>query len=771
MVSTPNAFAARAFGVAIIEDGQQHKRNNFAPLFVKELEDLVGSEFDIELKYLSAEWSAASVNDAMQRAYDDPEVDLVLVLGLAANQLGVSKTSFPKPTFLPLVFSPEILGAPALTDRSGKENLNYLSDRIPIDEDFASFRRLVSFKRALLLTDVSILEAFPRGRELVRRAAPEVEFSFLGHDGSDHALGKRIPDDTEAILLGGLPRLPNELFEQLLDSLAKRGIPVFSLVSEAEVRRGALASDAVQADFKHLARRNALNMQAVMLGEKAADQPIYFDGKRQLAINMETARRIGLSPRFDVLSEAELINEEPQLDGPELDLKTVASLALKNNIDLAVSGVDVDIGEQDVKSARANLLPQIRASSGFTARRDQQLLRTPGMAERAGSGALTFEMPIYSEAATSGYQQQQFLQRGREAALDVVRLDTIFEATTAYLEALRASIQLEIQQDNLKLTKTNLALAKDRVRVGSASNADIYRWEANLASARSSVLAAQATRKRAYQNVNRILNRELDAPLKLAMPSKNTPFTMAANEFEDIINNPQSFSWLVDFYIDAGLAKAPELAQLDAQIDAIERDVTAKRRAYWLPDFSLQSQYLDSFDASGRGAGTGVDTANDWNVSVNANLPLFTSGARRADLSRARLQLSQLNLQKATTRQRIEQNIRGFMLASQASYVNIDLSEQGAEAARKNLELVSDAYRQGTVSIIELLDAQNQSLSADLSANNAVHDFLIDIMNVQRATRRFDFTEPVEVQVERTKAFIDYIKNRQSTQQPPGSVQ
>ena len=344
----------------------------------------------------------------------------------------------------------------------------------------------------------------------------------------------------------------------------------------------------------------------------------------------------------------------------------------------------------------------------------------------------------------------------------MVRLDIILEATTAYLEALRANIQLEIQQDNLKLTKTNLALAKDRVRVGSASNADIYRWEANLATARSSVLAAQAARKRAYQNVNRVLNRTLDAPLKLAKPNKNTPFTMSSKEFEAIIDNPQSFGWLVDFYIDAGLNRAPELAQLDAQIEAVQRDITAKRRAYWLPDFSLNSQYLDSFDASGRGAGTGVDTANDWNVSVNAKLPLFTSGARRAELSRARLQLRQLDLQKATTRQRIEQNIRGFMLASQASYVNIELSDQGAEAARKNLELVSDAYRQGTVSIIDLLDAQNQSLSADLSANNAVHDFLIDIMNVQRAARRFDFTEPPDIQAERTQALIEYIEARQS---------
>lgn len=114
IASTPNAFAARAFGVAIIEDGQQHKRNNFTPFFVKELKDLVGGEFDIESKYLSADWSAASVNDAMQRAYDDPEVDLVLVLGLAAKALLLSwllaMTLIPLLTTLLLKDSPKASG-------------------------------------------------------------------------------------------------------------------------------------------------------------------------------------------------------------------------------------------------------------------------------------------------------------------------------------------------------------------------------------------------------------------------------------------------------------------------------------------------------------------------------------------------------------------------------------------------------------------------------------------------------------------------------------
>ena len=61
-----------------------------------------------------------------------------------------------------------------------------------------------------------------------------------------------------------------------------------------------------------------------------------------------------------------------------------------------------------------------------------------------------------------------------------------------------------------------------------------------------------------------------------------------------------------------------------------------------------------------------------------------------------------------------------------------------AEASGKNLELVVDSYSLGAISIIELLDAQNAALVSEEAASNAVYDFLIDLMQVQRAIGKFD---------------------------------
>ena len=74
-----------------------------------------------------------------------------------------------------------------------------------------------------------------------------------------------------------------------------------------------------------------------------------------------------------------------------------------------------------------------------------------------------------------------------------------------------------------------------------------------------------------------------------------------------------------------------------------------------------------------------------------------------------------------------------------ASYSGIGLSEAAVVAAHKNLELVKDAYGRGVVSILDLLDAQNAAIVAEEGAANAVYNFLIDLMEVERSIGKFYF--------------------------------
>ena len=67
----------------------------------------------------------------------------------------------------------------------------------------------------------------------------------------------------------------------------------------------------------------------------------------------------------------------------------------------------------------------------------------------------------------------------------------------------------------------------------------------------------------------------------------------------------------------------------------------------------------------------------------------------------------------------------------------ITLTRRAAESAKKNLDLVVDLYRRGKVDIVRLVDAQTRSLVSNLGAANAVYDYVLSLLFVNREISYF----------------------------------
>ena len=118
---------------------------------------------------------------------------------------------------------------------------------------------------------------------------------------------------------------------------------------------------------------------------------------------------------------------------------------------------------------------------------------------------------------------------------------------------------------------------------------------------------------------------------------------------------------------------------------------------------------------------------------------MFIGGSKEATETKATEDLRRLRLEREATVGRVEERIRSSMFRAAASFPGIRLSREAAEAAKKNLELVVDQYSRGAVDIIKLLNSQNAALNATESSANAVFEFLIDLMGIQRSVGKFDY--------------------------------
>ncbi len=760
----PTAQAAKVVTIGIVIDGPIEHISWSPELFKNELLALTQADFDIRFpaaKQIDGAWSAERIAAALKQLQQDPEVDMVLALGYVSSAVASLSGQLQKPTFAPFVMDAGLQGLLRNNNSSGVKNLNYLSGTADFVRDLQRLKSMIDFKTVAVLVDEAHYAAQPglirRAREVA--AAGDVAIKFVMQQTRNEDLAAKLPQDTDVVVVTDLARLDPTAMKQLIATLIEKRLPSYSLLDSQLVELGILMAEAPASDWRRLARRNALNMHEVLHGKPAENQPVSFKSKRRLTINMATARAIGIHPRFDILHEALLFQAEPQPQGRPLSLAAVALEAVAVNLDLRAAALGLEAGQTEVDEARARSLPQLNASIAYAQLNDDSTTVISGAAaEQSTTATIMLSQLLYSDQVRANVSIQRYLQDNRKALLHQLELDIILEATTAYLNVLKAQTFVHIRRENMNLSRTNLELARDRQQIGVASPAEAYRWESQLATSRQILLVAQAQLQQARDAVNRLLHRPLKEAFIAESATLDDPHLIVSRKelFEYVVND-RNFELMGDFMVKEGIAAAPELAGLEALLAVSQRQLKANRRSYWSPTISLQGEVTHVMEET-RVAGLSAEDDTDWSVGVNVSLPLFEGGGRSARLSGSRLAFDQQLSQRDAVRGRIEQRIRATLHRIGASHPGIQLSQDAATAAQKNLDLVTDAYSRGAVSILDLLDAQNAALVAEESATNAVFDFLIDLMNLQRSLGGFDFfldEQGLDNWLQRLRHYID----------------
>ncbi len=750
----PAAKKPRVINIGMVIDGPWQGNQAIVTVIRQEILDLTEGEFDVRFpadKEIVADWTPAGVKRAMDQALRDPQISIILAMGLlAANDVG-QRPKLPKPVLAPFVVDAKLQGLPLENGRSGRKNFSYLTLPWSFERDLVAFREIASFDDLIVLSSELFLENIPGLRERVVESAKTqgVRATVISVGTSAAEALAKIPANAKAVYLAPVPHLSQAESDLLIQGLIDRKLPSFSSLGRFEVERGILAGTRPDSNFKRMGRRLAISVQRILLGDDPSRFTVNLKLAEQLVLNMKTARAIGLSPSWAVLTEAEQIGATRERIERQLSLASVAREAAESSVDVIAARQALAAGREDIRQARSNLLPQIEVST--TARvidQDSAAGSFGAQPEFLWNGSLTASQVIYSEPAWSALAIQKDVQRSLEREYDTTHLDTVHGVAIAYLNVLRAKTAARIQQNNLKVTRKNLDLSRTRLNVGTANRAEVYRWESQIANDRKSVIEASAQRNASEIALNRILGRPIEERFATSETSLDDPALLTSQkELFQLLQNPWIFRVFRQFMVEEAVARAPELEQLDAAIAVQERALTSAKRAYFAPTVALQGSLNQRFYRAGEGSepvslipGTEAsDTpALTWSVGVVLSVPIFSGGSRPATIRKSEAELSQLRVQRRGARDLVAQRIGTAMHFMGSSYAGIRLSREAAEAAGKNLELITDAYGQGALSILELIDAQNAALVSEQVAANAVYDFLLDWMDVQRAAGQFD---------------------------------
>ncbi|MBT8339330.1 MAG: TolC family protein [Desulfatitalea sp.] len=740
------ALAGKQVSIGMVIDDHTRDSQAFIHSLQAELTRLLGSKYRVhiaEKDVLSAKWSAERAKRLYHQLVRDPRITIIIGGGVITTTMLAAEKSYPKPVITLGVIDPAIQGvAPVQGNRSGIPNFTYVLFNRSLQNDLSQFHQIIAFDKVAVIADPELIKlALNNTRELrLGDGGQTVTLMPLPMSGSKEAVATQA-EAAQAAYISYLGRLSLQQRQELIRTLTERGIPTFGLsVKDAQI--GAMAAAAPEENWISLVRRLALNIEAILGGRNASTLGVRIDLAESLTINMKTAELLGISPPFSILSQATLLHEFDVPGAPATTLVEVMRAASRSSLDVRIEQDSVDIAQEDVSLAKSEWRPSLNASGSYTLIDEETANASFGsQVQRTTAGALTAQQLIYSDDVAGNITASKHLLLSAQSTLAQVRLDSILTTAKAYLNILKAKTAVTIHQQNVMLTQQNLAIAQKREIIGYSGQSDVYRWQSKLAGAQTDLFAAKNSYRLTKLELNRTLNRPLKKPFRVKELSLSDQFSDHGpiKQIRALVKTRLSLETFTQFLMDEALRNAPEIDQFDAAVAAQQRQLLSYQRKRYLPVVSLNGQGQHIFSRDGVGASLpGVEPIDDnWNATLNLSWSLLQGGANNSNVRKTQSAITRLKNQKQRLVSLIRINVRASLMDLANSSVNQENSKRASKFAAKSLSLVTQAYEKGKVSVVELVDAQNSALNAELAALNSEYDFVINQMDLERRIGHF----------------------------------
>lgn len=476
-------------------------------------------------------------------------------------------------------------------------------------------------------------------------------------------------------------------------------------------------------------------------------------------------RRVGMGVvlAFAVGKPGRLAAQEVEAgDTAYLSLDDAVGRALGGSEEVRLARSQVSLADAQVTQARAQALPQVDISLGYTKtlasafdtgggfelpdslrfepdttatleERVRYLEQTAPLAGLGGIGSLFSNLPFGQENAYSAslVGSQLLYSGGRVgAALDIARsyrsaarLNLAEELAEIELQVRRAYWDARLARELEAIGEEALAqaerfLAEERLRyaAGRASELELMRAEVARDNLRPQLVAARNGAELAALELKRLVELPLEQPIRLTTDLE----APAAAEAEAEALAPEVL-----------IGQRAAIRAAEEQVEIRQQQVRISRGGF-LPSVSLNMNYgrqlfpSDPFTFSG-------DWRTDWTIGLGVQIPVFSGFRRVAELEAARVELERARLQASQLRESVQLQYEAALGERRRAREEIAARQRTAEVAERVYELTVLRYDRGLATQLEVSDARLALLQARTNLAQAVRDYYVADAGLTRA--------------------------------------
>lgn len=375
------------------------------------------------------------------------------------------------------------------------------------------------------------------------------------------------------------------------------------------------------------------------------------------------------------------------------DLRSALVMAYNTNPTIQAARAGQRAVDEGVPIARSAALPAVSASTTYS-----EYLHTSPSSPLAPNRNLDAQanlgMPIY---AGGGIRNSI---RAAETRVSAGRNDlrsaengVFSQVVGAYMDVILAEAVVDLNKQNVQRLEVNLQATKDRFEIGDLTRTDVAQSQSRLALARGQTRSAEAGLTAARETYIQVVGK---APETLDAPP---PLTGLPATADDAVN--------------IALESNPDLLAARERTKAAGYD-TAATSAARLPRVSVFAG-ADYSDYLGTNAIPGaVQSGTNATAGVRATIPLFQGGLPAAQRRQAQAREGAAMEQEIGVERGVIAGVRSAYAQWQAALSLIDSSQSAVDAAQLSLEGVRAENTVGNRTILDILNAENELLNAQV---------------------------------------------------------
>lgn len=385
-------------------------------------------------------------------------------------------------------------------------------------------------------------------------------------------------------------------------------------------------------------------------------------------------------------------------------LESALAKAYGSNPTLNAQRASLRVTNEGVPQALSGYRPRVTGTADVGASYLESTLpgrgnTTTRSAPRGGSIALEQTVWNFGRTGNAVSQAESLVLAGRET-LRASEQSVLLDAATSYMNVLRDTAILNLNNNNVEVLEEQLRQTRDRFNVGEVTRTDVAQSEARLASSRSSAALATANLKASLGRYRQIVGVQ---PKRLA-PGK--PLEK---------NLPRSLE-------DAGrVAQGVHPTIIAALHNVDAADIGAKvAEAELYPTIGVTATVSQRYDTQ-----IVDDRRTSASVVGRLTVPIYEGGQVYSRTRQAKELAGQRRLEADITREQVRASVVASWGTLESSKAQILAAQAQVQASETALNGVREEAKVGQRTTLDVLNAQQELLSARSSLVAAQRDRVV----------------------------------------------